>query len=397
MFLKRLISNELLKKDPLNITQKILPLNQLKLTKTKDELNIIQNEYKNASKLLREEINKLYKEKNDLLIESKQKFQLNERDDAKYLSLKSKDCQLKIDLYSKRACDLIFSCNNYDLNNPLLIDLRGLFSNEAIDKLLIRIGNLNNSGNLVIIVGINGENISKLGEKVVEFLNKEGYKYNINDPCKGRVTINLPNNKEINNDLIQSEFDIFYGELPENIAMNEKEREYRKKEIDNLLKSAELNRKKAQDINSTILEYLKKQNEAYLNKNHDLIKEYKAKKEELEKEMKLYNEKASSLFYEAHNKYKDENTLDLHGQYVSEAIELYKKKIETIKNGDLTVIYGAGHHSIDNIQKIKPQILEYLKETNTKYEEIDNATILIHLSSENPIENEKSNRLCIIM
>ena len=87
--------------------------------------------------------------------------------------------------------------------------------------------------------------------------------------------------------------------------------------------------------------------------------------------METFNEKASQLHFEARNQNRGLNEVDLHGQFVQEAIELTEKRIQKVVNlnssnketkiENLVVIYGKGIHSEGGHAKIKPAIIELMK------------------------------------
>lgn len=55
-------------------------------------------------------------------------------------------------------------------------------------------------------------------------------------------------------------------------------------------------------------------------------------------------------------------TIDLHGLYVHEALELVKAKLEFVnRGGKLKLITGVGNHSKDHRPRIRPAVLRFLK------------------------------------
>ncbi|KAL2911806.1 hypothetical protein HK105_208739 [Polyrhizophydium stewartii] len=93
-------------------------------------------------------------------------------------------------------------------------------------------------------------------------------------------------------------------------------------------------------------------------------KELSDKAKKLGAQMEELNEKASQLFYEAKNKGRGLGELDLHGQFVHEAVELADKRIAECRAAEvpeLVLIVGKGLHSVGGKAKVKPAIIELLK------------------------------------
>jgi DNA-nicking Smr family endonuclease len=87
-------------------------------------------------------------------------------------------------------------------------------------------------------------------------------------------------------------------------------------------------------------------------------------------------------------KYKDKLTMDLHGLQVEGAMELFKERLEywdkkkDKKKGEpihLIVITGAGNHSDEHGAKIKPTVLNYLRENKREFTELNNGSVQITL------------------
>lgn len=94
-------------------------------------------------------------------------------------------------------------------------------------------------------------------------------------------------------------------------------------------------------------------------------------KAEAEK-MKEANKKAADLVFKSKNKNQPPDSIDLHLLYVEEAIERTEARLEEVRKqkGDhLIVIHGAGHHSKDNKQLIKPAVVKMLNEKGIKFKE----------------------------
>ena len=77
----------------------------------------------------------------------------------------------------------------------------------------------------------------------------------------------------------------------------------------------------------------------------------------------------------------DDNTIDLHGQLVAEALQFVVERVEKLKGtgASLDIITGAGNHSDEKGAKIKPAVVKYLGEQLLNYEEINNGTLRVSL------------------
>lgn len=113
----------------------------------------------------------------------------------------------------------------------------------------------------------------------------------------------------------------------------------------------------------------------------------KGKAKKLSEEAKELREEAENLMSVAASnifKYKNNRQppqyIDLHGLHVDEALNFLKLRIQVIREQNtpiLIVIYGAGHHSVNHKQLLKPVVMDYLtKQTDLSlredYDEIMN-------------------------
>ncbi|KAI1133043.1 DUF1771-domain-containing protein [Nemania abortiva] len=88
------------------------------------------------------------------------------------------------------------------------------------------------------------------------------------------------------------------------------------------------------------------------------------------------DQEASELIFTANNSNTSGDTIDLHGQYVDEAISILTTRIrEDQRNGQshLHVIVGKGNHSVGHIQKLKPAVEELCRELGLGYKTEENA------------------------
>jgi len=94
-------------------------------------------------------------------------------------------------------------------------------------------------------------------------------------------------------------------------------------------------------------------------------------KAEAEK-MKEANKQAADIVFKSKNRNQPPDSIDLHLLYVEEAIERTEARLEEVRKqkGDhLIIIHGAGHHSKDNKQLIKPAVVKMLNEKGIKFKE----------------------------
>ncbi|KAF2669934.1 smr domain-containing protein [Microthyrium microscopicum] len=99
---------------------------------------------------------------------------------------------------------------------------------------------------------------------------------------------------------------------------------------------------------------------------HDLSQRAKRVAEEADN----FNKQASDYIFRANNAHAKSDEIDLHGQYVEEAEDLVRKRIETEKSRHAThlhVIVGKGNHSVNHIQKIKPAVENICREMGLAY------------------------------
>eukprot|EP00940_MAST-03C_sp_MAST-3C-sp2_P003325 g3325.t1 len=98
--------------------------------------------------------------------------------------------------------------------------------------------------------------------------------------------------------------------------------------------------------------------------------------------MRDYNMKASDAIFHFRNKGHGPLYLDLHGQYVADALDILRKRLGSLlwnnKDDLLRCITGAGHHSKNHVARIKPAVRKMVEDMGLKYE-VDNAgAYIIH-------------------
>ncbi|KAI3395535.1 hypothetical protein diail_1252 [Diaporthe ilicicola] len=93
--------------------------------------------------------------------------------------------------------------------------------------------------------------------------------------------------------------------------------------------------------------------------------------------MEQYNKQASEYIFRANNstdKVQDD-TIDLHGQFVEEAEDILEARIRDAQARNQThlhVIVGKGNHSVNHVQKLKPRVENLCQELGLQYRTEEN-------------------------
>lgn len=93
--------------------------------------------------------------------------------------------------------------------------------------------------------------------------------------------------------------------------------------------------------------------------------------------MEQYNKQASEYIFRANNstdKVQDD-TIDLHGQFVEEAEDILEARIRDAQARNQThlhVIVGKGNHSVGHVQKLKPRVENLCQELGLQYRTEEN-------------------------
>jgi DNA-nicking Smr family endonuclease len=100
-------------------------------------------------------------------------------------------------------------------------------------------------------------------------------------------------------------------------------------------------------------------------------------------------QEASVTILHLRNHGKPADTLDLHGQYVEEALSFTKQRLKELRNinnaqrtSSLLIITGAGHHSEDGRAKIRPAVLNFLRKKGYSFKEEGPGAFRVHLGAE---------------
>mmetsp|Transcript_15808 Transcript_15808/g.18450 ORF Transcript_15808/g.18450 Transcript_15808/m.18450 type:complete len:334 (+) Transcript_15808:80-1081(+) len=111
----------------------------------------------------------------------------------------------------------------------------------------------------------------------------------------------------------------------------------------------------------------------------ELYKQAHAKKDEAH----AANKEAAKAIFRSKNSGYGNDQMDLHGLYVKEAMDLVKDRLDLVdkdlRSGglpSLTIITGAGHHSDNNKAKIKPQVIDLLRERGYPFVEEEGQLII---------------------
>eukprot|EP01080_Neovahlkampfia_damariscottae_P004167 gene4167-7477_t len=115
-------------------------------------------------------------------------------------------------------------------------------------------------------------------------------------------------------------------------------------------------------------------------------KEFSEKGKKANFEMHQKNYEATSNLIKKNENENNKNTLDLHGFYVKEALDVLEQKLKNLKSlKKIFIITGTGQHSKHGKAKLRPEVNNYLKNRNYKFKEVhpgNQFTILNILSKE---------------
>ncbi|KAH8091499.1 2',3'-cyclic-nucleotide 3'-phosphodiesterase [Aureococcus anophagefferens] len=103
------------------------------------------------------------------------------------------------------------------------------------------------------------------------------------------------------------------------------------------------------------------------------------KGKDLDAEVARLHARAAATIFAYRNKGHPETFIDLHGLLVDEALRFLTQRLDTLKQGDLEVVTGAGHHSENHVAKIKPAAIALFKERRLKFSEINAGDVKVHL------------------
>lgn len=130
---------------------------------------------------------------------------------------------------------------------------------------------------------------------------------------------------------------------------------------------------------------------AYRSGNGALAKDLSLQAKALHSQVDFHNKEAAKLHFQAHNVDQPSGTIDLHGLFVKEALQVLEKAAADArkdKQSDLTVIVGAGNHSRDGVQRIRPAVEKWCRDRGHEFDVVNQGCLKIHL---------KKRSCCIIM
>ncbi|RDW89855.1 Smr domain-containing protein [Aspergillus mulundensis] len=112
--------------------------------------------------------------------------------------------------------------------------------------------------------------------------------------------------------------------------------------------------------------------EAYASGDGAAAKELSEQGKAHGRKMEEYNRQASEFIFRENNApgRVDEDTIDLHGQFVEEAEDILEERIKYARSqgqSHLHVIVGKGNHSANHVQKIKPRVEKVCRELGLQY------------------------------
>lgn len=125
-------------------------------------------------------------------------------------------------------------------------------------------------------------------------------------------------------------------------------------------------------------ECFKKADEAREAGDHAAANEYVKEAKEHTQKMNEANERAVRYIMEK-NPNNTADTIDLHGLHVEEALEQAEKKLKSTTEGVLHIIPGRGSHSVNQQARIKPKLIQYLKDNNYKFSEDNPGSLSVQL------------------
>ena len=81
--------------------------------------------------------------------------------------------------------------------------------------------------------------------------------------------------------------------------------------------------------------------------------------------MKAYNEQAKNFIFYVNNASLPDDTMDLHGLYVEEAVDVLRGRVADIRQEGLWVIVGRGNHSVGEA-RLGPAVVRFCREVGVR-------------------------------
>lgn len=155
---------------------------------------------------------------------------------------------------------------------------------------------------------------------------------------------------------------------------------------------AEDHRRKANELGEQQRQLSARSQAAYKAGNGALAKELSNKAKAIHSHVEHHNREAARLHYDHNNANLPDDTIDLHGLFVKEAIQKVEAAVSRArkeKRTGLTVIVGAGNHSVDGVQRIRPAVEKWCRDRGHAYTAINQGCLSISL--------REKRSFCIIM
>jgi DNA-nicking Smr family endonuclease len=122
-------------------------------------------------------------------------------------------------------------------------------------------------------------------------------------------------------------------------------------------------------------QFVEKSKAAYAQGDHTGASRFSQQAKAHEANEQRYHKQASDFIFRENNADLPGDTIDLHGQYVREAVVIVKTRITAAQQqgqSHLHVIVGKGNHSQDHVQKIKPAVEQVCRELGLNYRTEEN-------------------------
>lgn len=122
---------------------------------------------------------------------------------------------------------------------------------------------------------------------------------------------------------------------------------------------------------------------AFRSKNGALAKELSMQAKAIHLRVEEHNSAAARLYFEHHNKGAPAGTIDLHGLFVKEAIrrlEAFVAKAQKGQMGTIRVVVGAGNHSQDGVQRIRPAVETWLHGHGHEFTAVNQGCLEVRLA-----------------
>lgn len=148
------------------------------------------------------------------------------------------------------------------------------------------------------------------------------------------------------------------------------------------LAEAEGHRRKAHELAERQHALSAQSQAAYKSGNGAAAKSLSIQARVLHRQVEEHNRQAAALYLYANNVNNPPGVLDLHGLFVKEALQAVQEEVRKAKKerrGQLVLIVGAGHHSRDGVQRIRPAVEKMMRDAGHRYEAINQGCLKVYL------------------